>query len=438
MDKSLSRRDVLRRGAGAGLCAALGGSLAAGETPKPLRVGVIGTGSRGTYLLSLALAAGAEIPALCDLKEPNLHRAIDLAAKARGGRKPAGYSRGPKDYQRMLQRDDLDAVILGTPMQWHAPMAIDALRAGKAALSEVAAAMTVEECWGIVRAAEETGKLYMLSENCCYWQPVMMIRNMIEKGLFGELTYAECGYVHDCRTLMFEGGGKLTWRGEMARDYLGNLYPTHSLGPVAQWLSINRGDRFVSLVASATGQKNLLQYVRRTFPKDHPAREIKFKSTDSVTTLIRTAKGALIELRYDISSPRPVPSTTYYSLQGTKASYESRIDSIWIEGRSPQHTWEPASKYTREFEHPLWTRWSKEAVGTGHGGGDFFVVNEFMRAVRAGGPAPIDAYDAAAWSSVIELSGRSIAAGGAPQEIPDFTKGKWESRLEQSPSRKGT
>ncbi len=428
MDKSLSRRDVLQWGAGAGLWAALGASLAADEKPKPLRVGVIGTGSRGTYLLSLALAAGAEIPALCDVKEASLNRAIDLAAKARDGRKPAGYSQGPTDYRRMLQRDDLEAVILGTPMQWHAPMAIDALRAGKAVLSEVAAAMTVEECWGIVRAAEETGKLYMLSENCCYWQPVMMIRNMVEKGLFGELTLAECGYVHDCRTLMFEGGGKLTWRGEMARDYLGNLYPTHSLGPVAKWLSINRGDRFVSLVASATGRKNLVEYVRRTFPKDHPAQQIKFKSTDSVSTLIRTARGAMIDLRYDISSPRPVPSTTYYSLQGTKASYESRIDSIWIEGRSKPHTWEPASAYAKEFEHPLWTRWSKEAAGTGHGGGDFFVVHEFMRAVRAGGPAPIDAYDAAAWSSVIELSGRSIAAGGAPQEVPDFTRGKWETR----------
>jgi len=428
MAMPVDRREVLRLGAGAGWCAVLGGAAAAEEKPKPLRVGVIGTGGRGSYLLSLALAAGADVPALCDVMEPHLNRAIDLVAQARAGRKPAGYSLGPRDYQRMLRRDDLDAVILGTPMQWHGPMAIDALRAGKAVLSEVAAAMTVDECWGIVRAAEETGKLYMLSENVCYFQPVMMISNMVQKGVFGDLTYAECGYVHDCRTLMFEPGGTLTWRGEMARDYLGNLYPTHAIGPVARWMKINRGDRFVSLVASATGRKNLVDFVRRSFPKDHPAQKIRFKSTDSVTTLIRTAKGAMIELRYDISSPRPVPSTTYFGLQGMKASYESRIDSIWIEGRSPGHAWEPVAKYAQEFEHPLWTRWSKEAAGTGHGGGDFFVVNEFLRAVRSGGPPPIDAYDAAAWSCVIELSGKSIAAGGAPQEIPDFTAGKCETR----------
>ncbi len=425
MSRIMNRRQVVQIGAAAGLAAATGATLAQ-ASPKPLRVGVIGVGGRGTYLLSLALAAGVEVPAVCDINEAHLNRAIDLVAKARG-RKPEGYAKGPFDYRRMTQRDDLDAVIVATPMQVHAAMSIDALCAGKHVLSEVAAAMTVDECWGLVRAAEETGRLYMLAENCCYWQPVMMILTMVRKGIFGDLTYAECGYVHDCRTLMFQGD-QLTWRGEMLRDYLGNLYPTHALGPVAQWLGIHRGDRFVSLVASATGQKNLVDFVRRKFPKGHPAHEIKFRSTDSATTLIRTAKGALVDLRYDLSSPRPVVSTTYYSLQGTRASFESRGDSIWIDGRSAGHAWEPSAKYANEFEHPMWTQWRQQAAGAGHGGGDFFVIHEFLETIRAGRPSPIDAYDAAAWSCVIELSGRSIAAGGAPQEVPDFTKGKWERR----------
>jgi len=328
----------------------------------------------------------------------------------------------------MLQRDDLDAVIVATPMQVHGPMAIDALRAGKHILSEVAGAMTLDECWGMVRAAEETGKIYMLSENCCYFQPVMLVSNMVAKGLFGELTYAECGYVHCCRSLMFEGDGTLTWRGEMLRDYLGNLYPTHAIGPVAQWMNINRGDRMVSLVSASTKQTNLVDYVRRRFPKDHPAQKIRFRSTDSVTTLIRTAKGAVIDLRYDIASPRPVPSTTYYSLQGVKASYESRIDSIWIDGRTNGEVWEPMGKYAKEFEHPMWKQFSQQAAGTGHGGGDFFVVNEFLKTVQSGGPPPVNVYDSAAWSAIIPLSGKSIAEGGTVQEIPDFTRGKWETK----------
>ena len=428
MRDRMQRRELLRLGAAAGLAAGLAESAHAQPKARPIRLGMIGVGGRGSYLLSLALQAGVEVPAICDIKEPHLNRAIDIAAKARDGRKPAGYSRGPKDYQRMLQRDDLDAVIVATPMQVHGPMAIDALRAGKHILSEVAGAMTLDECWGMVRAAEETGRIYMLSENCCYFQPVMLITNMVAKGLFGELTYAECGYVHCCRSLLFEGDGTLTWRGEMLRDYLGNLYPTHAIGPVAQWMNINRGDRMVSLVSASTKQTNLVDYVRRRFPKDHPAQRIRFRSTDSVTTLIRTAKGAVIDLRYDIASPRPVPSTTYYSLQGVKASYESRIDSIWIDGRTSGEVWEPMAKYAKEFEHPMWKQFSQQAAGTGHGGGDFFVVNEFLKTVQSGGPPPVDVYDSAAWSAIIPLSGKSIAEGGTVQEIPDFTGGKWETR----------
>jgi predicted dehydrogenase len=427
-ENKFHRRDVLRLGAAAGLAAGLGPMAMAQQKPAPIRVGVIGTGGRGTYLLQVALGAGAEVPALCDIREPHLNQAIAVVAKARDGRKPAGYSGGPKDYRRMLQRDDLDAVIVGTPMQVHAEMSIDALRAGKHVLSEVAAAMTMDECWGLVRAAEETGRVYMLSENCCYWQPVMMIRNMVRKGIFGELTFAECGYVHQCLSLAFEGDGTLTWRGEMLRDNAGNVYPTHSFGPVAQWLDINRGDRIVSLAAMNTRRAGMAEYVKRRFPENHPARKIDFQNGDSTTALIRTAKGVLIDLRYDIISSRPVPSTTYHALQGSKASYESRIGSIWIDGRSKDHAWEPVEKYAKEFEDPLWTSQGQEAAGSGHGGADYFVVRAFLDAVRKGGPSPIDACDAAAWSAIIPLSNKSIAEGGKPQEFPDFTRGKWETR----------
>ncbi len=428
MPTEIRRRDILRLGAATGITAALGGTGVTQDKPAPVRLGVIGTGSRGTHLLRLLLAAGVEVPALCDIRQPHLDRAIAVVEKARDGRKPAGYCAGPKGYQKMLQRDDLDAVVVATPMQVHAPQSIDALRAGKHVLSEVAAAMTIEECRGLVRATEETGHIYMLSENCCYGQHQMTVANMVRKGIFGELTFAECGYVHDCRGLMFQADGTLTWRGEMMHDHRGNLYPTHSLGPVAHWLGINRGDRMVSLVAMETRQVGMSHYVSKRFPEGHPARHVPFRSGDSVTTLIRTAKGALIDLRYDLSSARPVPSTTYLSLQGARASYESRLASVWIEGRSKGHQWEPMAKYAKEFEDPLWTAEGGKAQGAGHGGMDYFVIRAFLDTLQSGGPPPVDVYDAAAWSSIIPLSGKSIAEGGAPQEIPDFTGGKWETR----------
>jgi len=338
------------------------------------------------------------------------------------GKRPADYSRGPTDYRRLLERDDTDAVLIATPMLVHAPMSVDALRAGKHVLSEVAAATTMDECWELVETEQQTGKTYMLSENCCYYRQSLMLLNMVQQGVFGELTYAECGYIHDCRALKFNADGSLTWRGELSRDHVGNLYPTHAIGPVAQWLGINRGDRLESLVAFSSPQRGIRHYAAKRFGEDHPAARIEFAVGDTTTTLIRTANGAVIDLRYDTCSARPHPTTTHYALQGTTASYDSTDERIWIDGKSAKYAWEPVSDYGNEYNHELWQRWAEEAKQSGHGGADFFVIHEFLETLRAGRPSPIDAADAATWSCIMPLSAASIRSDGAPQEIPDFAR----------------
>jgi predicted dehydrogenase len=430
MREPITRRAFLRLGIATSFAttyAAIGWSQ---QPPKPIRLGFIGVGGRGTYLLSVALGLeGVEVPAICDIDRSHLEQALGLVQKARSQR-PEGYAEGPTDYQRMLARDDLDAVIIATPMQLHAAMSVDALRANKHVLSEVAAAVTLDECWALVRAAEASGRLYMLAENCCYYRQNLMVLQIAQAGLFGDLTFAECGYVHDCRALAFKPDGSLTWRGELARDFTGNLYPTHALGPVCQWLGINRGDRLVSLTASTSAGKGMAHYVSQNYPAGHPATKIKFAVGDTTTTLIRTAKGAVIDLRYDTYSARPHPSTTYYTLQGVTASYkdDGTTQQVWVEGRSKAYAWEPLANLAADFEHPLWKRAQAQASKTGHGGADYFVLAEFLDAIRSGRPAPIDADDAAAWSCIIPLSAASLRAGGAPQEIPDFTHGAWEKR----------
>lgn len=430
MTHPLLRREFLAQGIAGSVAttSALATSVNAHNGGDPFRIGVIGVGARGLYLLRVLLRLGAEIPAICDLRPERLALATKAIAEAREGRKPELYGNDPYDYRRLLARDDLEAVLVATPMQWHAVMSVDALRAGKHVLAEVSAAVTLQECWDLVNAVEETGRIYMLAENCCYWEDVLMILNMVQQGIFGDLTFAECGYVHDCRAIAFNPDGSLTWRGELSRDYRGNLYPTHSLGPVAQWLGINRGDRMVSLVAAETKHAGMRHFIEKRFPPDHPARHIKFKAADSTTVLIHTAKGALIDLRYDVKSARPHPTTVYYSLQGTTASYDSRINGIWIEGRSPSYQWQPLETCRADFEHPLWREHRAAAEKTGHAGGDFFVLHQFIECVRRGGPSPIDVYDAAAWSAITPLSELSLNEGGRVVEIPDFTRGKWESR----------
>lgn len=410
--------ESLKTGAAAGRATAPKPRAGGQPGPPVVRWGFIGVGGRGTRLLQQTLAhEGVKVTAVCNLDGERLHSAIAWVREACGD-EPAGYS----DYRRLLARDDVDAVFVATPMQWHGRMAADALRAGKHVLSEVAGAVTLEECWDLVRARKESGCTYMLAENVCYYPANLMIQRMVDEGRFGVLTGAECGYVHDCRSLLFKPDGSLTWRGELARTVRGNWYPTHAIGPVAQWLGINRTDRFVSLVSRSSQAVGVRGYAAQRFGVDHPAARFDYAG-DTNTTLIKTAAGALIDLRFDISSARPHPSTTHFTLQGATASYSDREGDrrVWLAEASEEPAWKPLSRYEDAYRHPLWKRWGEQAATTGHGGADFFVVAEFLETLRTGRPSPLDAVDSATWSCLIPLTGKSVEEGGAVQEIPDFS-----------------
>jgi predicted dehydrogenase len=393
--------------------------LLARAATTSVRFAWIGTGNRGTSLLNMALRLDAvDVTAVCDLDAAKTARAVDRVQTVRN-RKPVAVSGGADEYKRVLERNDVDAVVIATPMQDHARMAIDALDAGKHVISEVPAALTVDECWQLVRAARRSRARYLFAENVCYYQSNMAVLNMVKQGLFGELTYAECGYVHDTRYLQFTADGQLTWRGERL-NYPGNRYPTHAIGPVSQWLGIHQGDRFVSLSSQSSRSAGLAEYVRRKFGAGSPLLKTP-GAGDSNVSLLSTAKGCLVELRYDVSSPRPHPSTTYHNLQGSKASYrdEENRQEIWVDGRSRKVEWEPFEPYLNEFNHPLW----RQNVGGGetmHRGADQLMLTDFAHALRDNRQPPIDVYDAVAWSAIIELSARSVLAGGAPQEFPNF------------------
>jgi hypothetical protein len=263
----------------------------------------------------------------------------------------------------------------------------------------------------------------------------MMVRNLVERGVFGDISYAEGAYIHDCRPLMFEPNGELTWRGQLGRGDPGNCYPTHSLGPVAQWLGCTgpkATDRLAELVCFATPTKARTLYVRERFGDAHPAEAPGFfRGGDSSSTLVRTETGKVADIRVDIASPRP-HNMTHYILQGTEAAYISarhaREDPLlWIHGRSPgdaigKEEWESLWQYADEFEHARWRERGEIARGSGHGGGDYFVIEDFVRAVAGEIPPPIDVYDAVTWSSVFPLSVESVRQGGKPQDVPKFRR----------------
>ncbi len=395
-------------------------AAAQNRADEKIRIGFIGVGSRGTGLLkNLLTRADADVPAVCDIDPKSVKRAQDLVKEFKG-HFPTGFDKGPDDYRRLLARTDVQAVLIATPQEEHAHMAIDAMKAGKFVASEVPACTTLEECWDLVRTQRKTKSGYMLLENYRYSEPVMQVTNMAAKGLFGDLTYAECCYIHEIRDMRFNKDGSLTWRGENVLKNIGDIYPTHSVGPVCGWMGVNRTDRLVSLVTMASKSAALEEYAARRFGKDSPQAKIKFLNGDTNNTLIRTALGRLIAVRYDTASPRP-PGMGQYSLQGTRGSYLSAFGEhkVFIEGRSKPHTWEPLDTYRTLYQHPYWAQRGEEARKTGHGGGDYFVLADLIDAVRTGQSA-IDVYDAATWSSIRPLSALSLERGSAPVDVPDF------------------
>ncbi len=428
----LARPDAARAAAPA---VRRGRSVAGLRAPRleVVRCGLIGIGSRGTGTLrELLVLEGCDVRALCDNHAPSLAKGVAAVARAK---RPAAAAFGGSDeaYKRMLARDDIDAVFICTPWRWHVPMAVAAMQAGKHAFIEVPAAITMEGCWELVDAAEETQRHCMMLENVCYGREELMVLRMCREGVFGELGHGEASYLHDLRAQMKQvEHGSGSWRVREHELRNGNLYPTHGLGPVAQYMGINRGDRFDRLVSFSSPTLSTSDYAARNFPAGHPRRKTRYICGDTNTSVVKTARGRTILVQHDTMSPRPY--SRHNVIQGTRGIFAGYPNRIYVEGRSPaNHQWETdLTKWYEEFDHPLWRKIAAIAAQlpkentSGHGGMDFVMRWRIVQCLREGLPLDQDVYDAAAWSAVGPASEFSVAQGGAPIEIPDFTRGAWE------------
>lgn len=431
MSDSITRRKFF----GVGAASTLGVSVASetiaknAASSKPVRIGVVGTGNRGTSLLGLLLRMEeVEVPALCDINVNNLSRAQGIVEKT-GRPKPEGYSRNEHVYEELTARDDLDAVIIATPWQWHTPMAVCGMKHGKYVGVEVPAAITLDQCWELINTHEETGVPCMMLENWSFRRDNLAVLNMIRQGLLGEIVHCHCAHSHDCVDhWFFDAQGNKRWGAEFLIKRNCDQYPTHSLGPVISWMDINCGDAFAYLTSTATASKGINAHFIRKFGPDHPNAKQEYKQGDIVTTVVRTHKGKSIVINYDMQLPRPYDNR--WMIQGTLGLYNESRDAVYITGRSPKyHEWEPFPPYQKEFDHIRWKDLdSAAAAGAGHGGTDYLELSLFLAAVRAKIQTPIDVYDSVIMSCIIPLSEQSIANGSAPVHVPDFTRGKWKTK----------
>ena len=437
----MQRRTFVRNTAmaAAGFAILPEGSLFA--EPK-VRVGIIGVGLRGQNHLELALRRkDVDVVAICDIDEQMLRMSGDII-KRFNKPMPRIFQGDPQAWQKLLEMKEIDAVIIATPWEWHAPMCIESLEAGKYVGTEVCLGITLEDHWNVVKACERNNGNLMMLENVCYRRDVMAVLNMVRQGMFGELIHMQGGYQHDLRNIKLNngkqasGGGvefgekgfsEARWRTNHSVHRNGDLYPTHGVGPVAEMLSINYGNRFVSLNSFATKSRGLHNLIVEKGGPNHPNAKVEFKLGDIVTTQIRCANGETVLLQHDTNLPRPY--SLGFRVQGTKGLWMDVNQSIYIEGTSAKHDqWEDAKTYLEKYDHPLWKRWSKETEGAGHGGMDFFVLHAFFESIKRKTVTPMDVYDAAAWSAITPLSETSIELGNQTVDFPDFTGGKWMYR----------
>ena len=390
-----------------------------------VRIGFVGVGGMGqVHVRNLLDLDGARIKAICDIVPEKVAK-MQQATVAAGQPRPTGYFRGETDFVRMCEEEELDLVYTATPWRWHVPVLLAAMRNGKHAASEVPMATTVEDCWRLVEAAERYGKHCVMMENVNYGRAEMMVFRMVRLGLFGEILHGECGYLHDLRAVKFADEGEGLWRREHAKHRNGNLYPTHGLGPVANCMDNNRGDRFESLVSMSSPSRGLQLWAEEHYPPRHPKRRETYVLGDVNTSLIRTAGGRTIFLSHDTNLPRPY--SRIHLVQGTRGIFQGYPDRLHLEQRSPAHEWEDAGAYYEEFEHPLWRAIGRTAPGRGHGGMDYLEDYRLIKCLRDGTPTDMNVYDGVSLSVVSELSERSVATGSQPQEFPDFTRGKWRT-----------
>lgn len=406
---------------------------------------MIGVGMRGRVLLrELVRRDDVEVVGLCDIDAFTLNEALKQFTEAVRPA-PRLYTGSNEAWREMLASADLDGVVIATPWELHAPMAIGAMRARVAVACEVVAGITLDDHWQVLRTQQETGTPYMLLENVCFRRDVMAVLNMVRQGVFGEMIHLEGGYQHDLRHVKFNGGvpgqaygggvefgangwSEARWRTQHSVDRNGDLYPSHGVGPCAMWANINRGNRFTRLTSYASRARGLHNYVVAGGGPDHPNARVNFRLGDVVQTMIGCENGETVMLSHDTNLPRPY--SLGFRVQGEKGLWMDLNKSIHVEGISPRaHQWEEAQAWLDRYDHPLWQAHAADAEGAGHGGMDFFVIHAFVEALKAGAEMPIDIHDAVTWSAVTPLSEVSIAEGNRTVDFPDFTDGAWRNRL---------
>ena len=393
-----------------------------------IKLGFLGLGQRGRGLITNVLGnfPDVDIVAVCDEYPDRTEDEAKRIKEARGV-EPAKYTH----HSELLSDPNVNTVIISASWEAHIPLAIEAMKKGKICGLEVGGGYSVDDCWELVRTWEETKTPFMFLENCCYGKDELIATRMARQGKLGEIVYAHGSYCHDLRWEICSG---VKIRHYRLRNYLArncDNYPTHNLGPIAKLLNINRGNRMVKLSSMASKARGLSAYVQGKEEYEF-LQDKHFAQGDVVCTNILCADGSLITLKLDTSLPRAY--SREFTVSGTKGIFSVPDSVVLTDDMDFNHevgmaTYRGNAEKVYEENMPgIWKSITKEQIEAGHGGMDTLELQAFFNAALSGEEMPIDVYDAASWMVITCLTEASIANGGMPIDIPDFTGGRWVLR----------
>ena len=405
------------------------------EPLSTIRAAFIGVGARGGYhAKSFARLEGTEVVAICDVYQDLVEEKkkwVEEVDEFQQHQNIALYYGDEQQWLKMLDEVKPDVVFIATNWENHAPMAIASMKAGAHAFVEVPMATTLKDLWDIVDTSEQTQKHCMMMENVNYGRVELMYLNMVRQGLVGDLLHAEAAYIHELRWQMQEQErGTGSWRTYHYANRNGNLYPTHGLGPVAQYMNLARGeDNFASLVSFSTPAMGRASYAKENYPADHKWNQLDYKGGDLNTSIVKTKLGRTIMIQWDETSPRPY--SRHNLIQGTKGTLAGFPTRIALDGgveglTKNHHSWvqgEELSAIYEKYDHPLYKRLNESTKNSGHGGMDGIMIYRIVECLQNGLALDQNVYEGCLWSAVSPLSEMSVLNGGAPQTFPDFTRG---------------
>ena len=409
---------------------------------KTVRVAFVGLGMRGPGAVTrFCHIPGVEIVALCDYEAKRAE--VCQADLRKAGLMPADIYSGEKGYEELCKRNDIDLVYIATDWNHHYPVAKFAMEHGKHTAIEVPSAMNLEQCWSLIDLAEQTRLHCFILENCCYDEYEMNALAMAQAGVFGNIIRAEGAYIHGLEwfwDLYWKDPNdndkdNLHWRMKYNQENRGDVYATHGLGPVAQCMDIHRGDRFTTLIAMDTES-----FVGKEWVESKTGKECKdFRNGDHTTTLMRTAKGKVVELQHNVMTPQPY--NRLFKLTGTKG-YASKypIEGFALSGDAMKGTGAPKidnlnahafmneeqkAALVKKYYHPILNKYLEFGRNMGHGGMDYVMESRLVYCLQNGLPLDMDVYDLAEWCCIAELGTLSMDNNCATVTFPDFTRGYW-------------